>query len=276
MVAVHFSLAEQTVMSIYQPTARNYAQESENKMHSDEIAKQFGFDGALVAGVAVFGHMTYPLVNTLGADWLTGYSASIRLFKPAYHGDVLNIEHSETNGQHLVRCSARGDVVLAELRSEMKLPPVSELSLQPGGAPVEDRGVVTWDEIHENEAFPSFKWTPTSEENETFTTQIDDPLALYVSGIVHPHLVLSQANRAFSHRFVLPAWIHVGSEILFRELLRVGDEVEIHTVPARKWRQKGRENGHEFVELHIAYRVGDRVVTEIKHTAIFNVAAQAA
>ena len=47
----------------------------------------------------------------------------------------------------------------------------------------------------------------------------------------------------------------------------VGDEVEVRTVPVQKWRKKG----HEFVELHVAYVVGETVKTEIAHTAIFKV-----
>ncbi len=37
-----------------------------------------------------------------------------------------------------------------------------------------------------------------------------------------------------------------------------------------KWRRKG----HEFIELYVANVVGDRVKTEIRHTAIFSIAAR--
>ncbi len=33
-------------------TAKNFSEASENRIHSDEIAKKFGFKGALVPGVA--------------------------------------------------------------------------------------------------------------------------------------------------------------------------------------------------------------------------------
>lgn len=259
-------------MSLYRPTARNFMEASENRMHSDDIAKQLGFDGALVAGVAVFGHMTHPLVCALGADWLEGFTASLRLIKPAYDGDMLSIEHTETNREHLVRCTARGGTLLAELRSQPGIAPLSELSWWPGGAPVGERPIVEWDAIHENEAFPPWSWIPTEEENATSASQIEDSLELYRTGIVHPQLILSQANSAFSNRFVLPAWLHVGSEVAFRERLMVGDEVEVRTVPTHKWRKKD----HEFVELHVAYVVGETVKTEITHTAIFKVAPHAA
>ena len=262
----------ENTMSLYRPTARNFMEDSENRIHSDDIAKQLGFHGALVAGVAVFGHMTHPLVCALGADWLDGCTARLRLIKPAYDRDVLSIEHTETNREHLVRCTARGGTLLAELRSRPGIAPRSELSTRPGGVPIGERPVVTWDAIHENEAFPPWSWTPTAEENAASASQIDDSLELYRAGIVHPQLILSQANSAFSSRFVLSAWLHVGSEVAFRERLMVGDAVEVRTVPTRKWRKKD----HEFVELHVAYVVGGTVKTEITHTAIFKVARHAA
>ncbi|MEE2637572.1 MAG: hypothetical protein VYE68_10100 [Acidobacteriota bacterium] len=254
-------------MSLYQPTARNLLEQSENRIHHNDVARQLGFAGGLVAGVTVFGHMTHPLVRALGADWLAGFTASLRLKKPAYDGDVLSIEHTETNREHLVRCTGRGGTLLAELRSRQGIAPLGELSTRPGGASVAERPLVEWDRIHEDEAFPSWSWTPTEEENATSVSEIDDSLELYRTGVVHPHLILSQANSAFSNRFVLPAWIHVGSEVAFRERVMVGDEVEVRTVPVQKWRKKG----HEFVELHVAYVVGETVKTEIAHTAIFKV-----
>jgi hypothetical protein len=49
----------------------------------------------------------------------------------------------------------------------------------------------------------------------------------------------------------MPAWIHTGSEVTFRRLLRVGDDIDVRAVPLEKWERKG----HHFVELYIAYVV---------------------
>ena len=80
-------------------------------MHSDDVAAQFGFSGALVPGVAVFGHMTYPLVELLGEDWLSRYRAHVRLRKPAYDRDELVIQHTIDGDQHTVLCHARGELL---------------------------------------------------------------------------------------------------------------------------------------------------------------------
>ena len=66
----------------------------------------------------------------------------------------------------------------------------------------------------------------------------------------------------------MPAWIHVGSDIRFRSLVRVGDTLTVNAVPLQKWERKG----HEFIRLYLAYHREGVLTTEIFHTAIFKVA----
>ena len=256
-------------MNLHNATARNYSEESENRIHSDGAARTYGFDAALVPGVAVFGHMTHPLVAALGADWLGGHAADIRLLKPAYDGDALAIEHSEEAGEHVVRCTARG-VLLSEMRSSAGVPPVDAMAAVPGGEPVDDIPEIAWNLIHVGEPFPAFRWTPDMEEHVVYASQVDDDLPIWRGNLLHPHAILSKANQALSNRFRLPAWLHVGSRILFREPIHVGDEIEVRAVPVEKWRRKG----HEFIELYVAYVTDGGVKTEIRHTAIFKIAAR--
>ena len=39
-------------MNLHTATARNYSEESENRIHSDGAARTFGFDAALVPGAS--------------------------------------------------------------------------------------------------------------------------------------------------------------------------------------------------------------------------------
>ena len=259
-------------MKVYTATARNYSEESENRMHGDAAARGYGFAGALVPGVAVFGHMATALTQALGTAWLSGHVASTRFMKPAYHEDALRIEHERADDGHQVRCLARG-VLLAELRCEPDTPPPDALAEMPGGKPAAGRQQAAWESLHVGEAFPAFHWKPDVDEHLTYAAQVEDGLAIWRDGdALHPHALLSTANRAFSNRFELPAWLHVGSEIVLREPVRIGDDIEVRTVPVEKWRKKG----HEFVTLYVAYLAGGVVKTEIRHTAIFKVARKAA
>jgi len=254
-------------MNIHRATARNFSVNTENRIHSDAVAARFGFQGALVPGVAVFGHMTRPLVATLGTTWLANYQADVRFLKPAYHGDALTIRHAVTGDEHLVECESRG-VLLAELRSRPLTTPVDGQAVPSEGPAIAERPEIHWDNVHVGAPFPSWTWIPDAVANAEAAAQVDDDLACYQDDVLHPHAILAAANRAFTRRYHLPAWLHVGSSIRFRKLLRVGDAIEVRATPTRKWRRKG----HAFVDLDIAYLTGGEVAAQIVHTSIFAIA----
>src|SRR5207248_3651886 len=71
--------------------ARNLVPDSDNKIHDDDVARQFGFTGALVPGVEVFGYATNPPVARWGQAFLTGGRCSIRFRRPVYDGDTITV-----------------------------------------------------------------------------------------------------------------------------------------------------------------------------------------
>jgi len=72
------------------------------------------------------------------------------------------------------------------------------------------------------------------------------------------------------NRFTLPAWIHTGSQIVFRHALRAGHPYEVRAIPEEKWNRKG----HELVRLYVAILSANHVMAEILHTAIFRPRAE--
>ena len=84
----------------------------------------------------------------------------------------------------------------------------------------------------------------------------------------HPHLLLSLANTALTAEYLMPTWIHVGSETRHRAALKVGDTISIRCVTLDKWQKKG----HEFIRLWVTYWRDEELTTDILHTAIFKVA----
>ena len=258
-------------MAIHTSTALNFASASENRIHSDEIARRFGFTGALVPGVAVFGHLTWPLTQRHGSAWLAKSYVRTRFLKPAYHGDTLTIsDRSDEGGRIAIECCNTSKVQLATLdwTAEPVQPPPDPHADTSGAAEPEERVEIVWDTLHVDEPFHSYIWAPDETHNLEYTQRVQDDHAVFASGVLHPHAILSQANQALVRRFAMPAWIHTGSEMRLRRLLRVGDQIEVRAVPLRKWERKG----HQFIELYVAYVAHDEIATEIWHTAIFRVA----
>ena len=257
-------------MPSYEVIARNHSSAHENRIHSDEVAQRYGFKGALVPGVAVYGHLTRPLAERFGGDFLGCSIAALRLIKPAYDGDRLRIDLSEEDGQHLARCHNGEGTLLADLRVQCPgelPPPETPLSLSKR-AKRRGRVEIKWAVVKEGEPYPAWDWEITAAENQRFCEQIADDLELYAAH-VHPHAILSIANQALTREFVMPAWIHTASEVRHRQALQVGDRVVARAVPLEKWRRKG----HEFVRLYIDLHRDGTLTTEIFHTAIFKVAA---
>lgn len=255
-------------MGTYQVVARNYSEASENRIHSDEVARRYGFRGALVPGVAVYGYLTHPLVEQLGEAWLAQSTSHVRFLKPAYEGDRLSISVENAETDWVARCHNDEGILLAELQSTPgELPALESQGVFDAPPKPHERIPMTWETVIEGQPFAPFHWQITEDGNATFAERVSDDLAIYRTA-AHPHWLLGIANLALTREYVMPAWIHVGSEIRFRRLLKVGDTVEVRTVPLEKWDRKG----HQFVKLYLAYSRGDDIATEIIHTAIFRVA----
>jgi hypothetical protein len=60
----------------------------ENKIHEDDLARQYGFKGGLVPGVTVYGWMTHPVVEALGAEWLERGTFETGFAKPIYYEEL--------------------------------------------------------------------------------------------------------------------------------------------------------------------------------------------
>ncbi|HEY5646716.1 MAG TPA: hypothetical protein VIS76_12275 [Pseudomonadales bacterium] len=256
-------------MNTYEVVARNYSESHENRIHSDEVARKYGFRGALVPGVAVFGHLTRPLVERFGERWLACSVNHTRFHKPAYDGDRLSIRLDEDEAGFTALAHNEEGTLLAELRSTLvdALPPAEDRSIFAAPRRSAERVEISWETITEGEPFPEWHFQLITDANQRYAEEVSDDLPLY-RFIAHPHWLLSVANEALTREYLMPAWIHVGSEIRFRDLVRVGDTLAVNAVPIAKWEKKG----HQFVRLYVTYSRPDHLTTEIFHTAIFRVA----
>jgi acyl dehydratase len=60
-----------------------------NVIHSDEAARTYGFQAALVGGVTTFGYMVRDGLHALGERWFENGYASVRWVRPVYTGEEL-------------------------------------------------------------------------------------------------------------------------------------------------------------------------------------------
>ena len=261
--------------------ARNYATTHENRIHSDEVAAKFGFKGALVPGVTVFGLTSIPLTNAQDANWLIGHTLHTRFLKPAYHNDTLNVFTAIENGKTDAQCKNTDDELLCTLQvvPGVSAPQLQEygfdLTTQPVASTRENRPEISSESIHVDQPFPVRPWQPTPEENARYATEVDDTNSLFTANsananapLVHPHFLLSQANMVLMDEFEMPAWMHVGSEVRLHTPLLVNRDYRVFAQPIKQWERKG----HEFVTVYMAFEHNGLAVTEVLHTAIYRIA----
>lgn len=76
--------------------ALNQVPESDNRIHSDEVAKAYGFTGALVPGVTVSAYLIHPAVEAWGMDWLRGGHAHVTIKSPLYDQSGFDVRVTST------------------------------------------------------------------------------------------------------------------------------------------------------------------------------------
>ncbi len=254
----------------YEVVARNFSEASENRIHSDEIAQKYGFKGALVPGVAVYGHLTYPLAAALGESWLACSVDNLRLIKPAYHGDTLLLALASEGAHHTVTCHNANGELLAQVTSEMpdELPQPHDLATFGTDYKHPERVVIGWDNVIAGQPYAPWQVTVTPQINAKYTGEVADTLPLYENGLAHPHFLQSIANTALTNEYTMPTWMHVGTETRHRAAVRVGDELTVRSATLERWERKG----HEFIKAYVSVWRGDELTTDMLHTAIYKVA----
>jgi hypothetical protein len=254
---------------------RNLSINSANKIHDDEVAAEYGFAGGLVAGTLVYAHMTTPLVERLGAQWLDGSVTELRLHKPAYDGESLTVRgeaSADGASTHGVRIENAAGEVLATLETRLvtRPEPVNPLA---GHSPADPATPVVApgpDTLVEGRALRALAWHVAREEHEGWVEAAGDSLPVYRGACAraHPGRVLQAANDVFNQHFRLDPWIHVGSRVIHLGPVRVDEHMEVRAVPTRLWSR----GGHEFVTLYVVMLVQGVPRIEVEHTAIWRAA----
>jgi acyl dehydratase len=255
----------------YRVIARNSATFSDNAIHSDEGARFHGFRGGLVPGITTFGYMTRPVVEALGLAWIDHGSASIRLQKPVYEGEEIEVQG---------RCTA---VNVSDITVELTLLGGSETKATGTAAlrfdPPPAIDLSAWPRVPlpiapKMASRPSLAdvWALGSvdlrlDADAPPMSDIDDPPPIFCeASIAHPAVLLGGANAIFAANVALGPWIHLSSEVLLYGRAREADAISVRGRIDRLFEKKGRE----LVDLDVIMVVNDeRAVMRVKHTAMY-------
>ena len=253
----------------YEVLAYNTAQESENKIHDDSVARRFGFSGGLVPGVDVWGYMVHLPVARWGRAWLERGTAECRFRKPVYDGDKAVVtEAPGSDGGIAIAVESQG---VACASGEAWLPAAAlalpaDDAIAPVPVAADRRPPAGEDSLPAGRLLAIRPLRTDADFAAAYLRDLRETDPLYGrEGLVHPGLILRMCNWALSHNVVLGPWIHVGSRVRNLAAARIGQEL---TVLARVTSNHVHK-GHKFVVLDVLASADGAPIARIEHTAIY-------
>jgi acyl dehydratase len=247
----------------YAVVARNIEPASDNRIHDDDVAQQFGFTGALVPGVDLFAYLTAPLVAAWGPHWLAGGRIQVRFRKPVYDGERVVVAGpadnlTMTGPDGVVRAVGSADPP-ADQRARRVLPaapapttrtPTDAVRLGPlGGVDIR----------------------VTRVDNESYLDAIGEPHPYYrEQALAHPAGLLRMANLILMSNVELGPWIHTASDCRLLAPARLPA-----TLSARgEVTELFERNGSSYVRYDAVVQADGAPVMDVAHTAIYRLGDQ--
>lgn len=259
-------------LPVYVVVARNYATDSDNRIHSDEVAAQYGFAGGLVPGVGVYAYLTHPIVEALGCEWLERGTMTAKFLKPVYDGEAVAV--------HAVVSSADPHTISLELYNpngtlcavgQAGLP-LSPSLPDPADYPFcplpETRLPATIQALPAGMTLGSLEKRLNLTEMETgFVAEMCETLPLYrgAEAVCHPAFLPATANELLMAQVALGPWIHTATEAQHYSLPRDGEKLSLRGKVAESCERRG----HEMVVLDLAMSgEGERLIARLRHSAL--------
>lgn len=259
-----------TAPADYPVVARNIDPTSDNKIHDDEVAKQFGFSGALVPGVELFAYLTHPLVDSWGTEFLSAGAIDVRFRQPVYDGEQV-VAHAEAGRPDVadVALELRGPD--GSVRSVGRAKPTGD---RPGALdrfvdlPQPETLVAATPESLLPGPLGSIREDVTADTAARYLADISETLPLYRDeGVVHPGALLRMVNALLVRNVALGPWIHTGSNCVFLGIARVPTLLRAHAIVTETFER----NGHDYVRYDALVLSDDTPVMYVDHTAIYRV-----
>lgn len=257
----------------YTVVAYNTAKATENKIHDDAVARQYGFSGGLVPGADVYAYMAHLPVARWGRDFLEHGTIEARFLKPVYDGEATTATAAEAGGGLDIEVRSRGELCVTGRATMSRTPPLA-LDAFRETAPVATRVPADETSLAVGRCLGIQPLHITAASAAQYLEDVREIDPLYASeGLSHPGLLPRLFNWALTHNVVLGPWIHVGSTVDHFAAARIGDELTVRAKVTANYERKG----HRFVDLDgLVVANGTTPIARVAHTAIYRPRAAAA
>lgn len=257
----------------YAVEAFNTATESQNRIHSDDVAATYGFRGALVPGVDVYAYLTHLPVARWGTAWLGSGTMAARFRTPVYDGDRVTVTSTmaEPGPEMVLELRDSGGQVCATAVAGAPDPDACRRALEAWTEPEAvdlpaDAPAASPASLARGTVLGAYAGGFHAEHAPAYLADVRESSPLYTAaGVAHPGWLLRFANWVLSFNVRLGPWIHVGSVVHHLDTVGDGQRVEARAVVT----DEHERAGHRFVVLDVALTADGRPVQRIDHTVIY-------
>jgi len=238
-------------LAIHRIRAVNTVRDSENRIHADDVAAQYGFRAGLVAGVTVYGYMTEPII-ACAPEWLEHGTMQVRLLEPFYDSDQVIVKAETQEDGSIAVTAEREDGTICARGTAIASPTPQETPEAIPEAPLPAR---------DQRPVPMPDTVLPGALLGTVTTTLE---------YANQEKILQLSNDILIQNFRLGPWLHVSSELRNWSVAKPGDQISVRGRIADRFDRKG----HEFVVADVML-IADRhrLLQTVRHTAIYKLRA---
>ena len=254
---------------VHSLVAYNSARASDNPLHNDEAARKLGYRAGMVAGVDMYGYMTYAAVKRWGLEWLEHGSAACHLLKPVFEGDMCDVVVAAETADKIdvnlnVGDTLNGTATFSRGVGPSGAPPPRQFPFRP---PPAERPRASQQVLAVGTVLGTVRRSLAPEQAAAFLSDVRDDQPIYAElQIVHPAFLLRMCNFVFSQNVVLGPWIHTASRLVNYATAPVGSTIDARGEVVANYEKRG----HLFAEIDISLIVNEKfVASTVQHIAIY-------
>jgi hypothetical protein len=261
-------------LPVHEVFANNHGRDHPNRIHSDDGAAKYGFEGALVPGVGLYAYMTRPVVDALGREWLERGAMRARFIHPVYDGervqvssrvasaDPLEISLELHNDSNTICAIGAANLMTLSPKIDPVDYPVRQLPSPDQLRPASIDGFTAGDILG------SLEFTlDLGGEVARFLDDIVERSPIYFGedAVCHPAFWIARANEIVMQNLALGPWIHTSSEAEHFATARDGERLSLRGRVVETFNRRG----NEYLVLDLGmFGEGRRPIVRIRHTAI--------
>jgi hypothetical protein len=258
--------------------AFNQVPHSHNRIHSDEVAKAYGFTAALVPGVTISAYLIHPAIEAWGMDWLLRGHAHVQVQSPLYDRAAFEVGTTEQDDGYVAELRSEGRVcAVATVQLPAHVPPAPEYMAD---ALLDDAYEPPSANRRNMEALmqagcraKDFRWSAEHDMASYVRDQQALPALLRTDGAAgsgdyaNPGMLLGCANRHFASVASMSPWVHLETKSQNHDAVPLDSTLVSEMTIVDLFSKKG----HEFAdcEFHLFRKHDKACVMTIWQRAIY-------